>query len=409
MRLIFATSLFLLAVCTYGQKNSKIIIGSIDSIYSNILKEGRRILVHMPMTETDEFSPKQKYPVIYVLDGESLFQSVVAITEGLSGGSGNFTYPKMIVVGITNTDRTRDLTPTNSTDGTVMPGFLLETSGGGKSFNSFLEKELIPYIDSHYSAAPYRVIIGHSLGGLAVISYLINQKNLFNSFVAIDPSMWWDKLNFLQKTKEVLKNNKFENNTLFLAIANTMDKKLTLQTVTKDKSVNSIPIRSILDFDSFLKEQKNNKLIYKSKFYSDYDHGSVPLVAEYDALPFIFNFYTLNFPFNNFFDPNYKNDDILINHYKKVSERMGYEIPPPGEFVNAVAHQLMGSNQLDRAYKFLKLNIDNYPESFKPFDAMGDFYQAKKDNDKANEYYLKALGLKENPDIRTKIEKLKTN
>ncbi len=88
---------------------------------------------------------------------------------------------------------------------------------------------------------------------------------------------------------------------------------------------------------------------------------------------------------------------------------MGYKISPPGEFVDALAHQLTDSKQFDRAYKFLQLNIDNYPDSYKPYESMGDFYQAKGDTTKAKEYYLKALTKKENSEIKTKIEKIKIN
>lgn len=211
---------------------------------------------------------------------------------------------------------------------------------------------------------------------------------------------------FLKQSKERFQKIKFNNISLFVAIANTMDKKLTLQNVTKDTNPNSLPIRSILDFDGFAKE-KSSDLIYKSKYYGDYDHGSVSLVAVYDALPFIFNFYALDFPFREFFDPSYKDDRLLINHYNKVSERMGYKVSPPGEFVDALAHQLMDSNQPDRAYKFLQLNVSNYPGSYKPYESMGDYYLAKKDKVQAEEFYLKALAIKENAGIRTKIEKLR--
>ncbi len=407
MRLLLIALLAFLSATTFGQTDNKIVIGNTDSLYSSTLKENRKFLVHMPMTKADEFSLNPKYPVIYVLDAD--FLTAVTISEKLSGGSGNFGYPKMIIVAIENTDRTRDLTPTHSTDGTVMPSFLLETSGGGENFNTFLENELIPYIDSHYPAAPYRAIIGHSLGGLTVINNLIRQNSLFNGFIAIDPSMWWDKLSFLKQAEQAIQKKHFVNKTLYLAIANTMDKKFTLQSVLKDKTSNTLPIRSTLALDQFLKQHKNNGLIYKSKYYNDYDHGGIPLVAVNDGLPFIFNFYALNFPFNDFFNPSYKNDSILINHYKKLSERMGYKISPPGEFVDALAHQLTDSKQFDRAYKFLQLNIDNYPDSYKPYESMGDFYQAKGDNTKAKEYYLKALTKKENSEIKTKIEKLKIN
>ena len=399
--------LLCLAVTIYGQGYNKIVIGYNDSIHSKILNENRKLLIHLPMTEPDEFSPNQKYPVVYVLDGESLFLSTVAITEGLGGGSGNFNAPKMIVVGITNTDRTRDLTPTHTTDSTVMPNFLLANSGGGEKFLSFLEKELIPHVDSLYPAAPYRVLIGHSFGGLIAMDALVTYKNLFNAFVAIDPSMWWDNLNFLKQSEESLQKNTFSNTSLFLAIANTMNKKLTLQTVTKDKSSSSLPIRAILELDKFIKAQKNNGLIYKSKYYNDYDHGGVPFVAEYDGLPFIFSFYGINFPFPEFFNPTFKNDDTLINHYKMVSSRIGYNISPPGELVNAVAHQLMGMNQPDRAHKYYQLNIDNYPKSYMPYDAMGEYWEFKGEKARAKKYYQKALAIKDVPGIRTKVEKLK--
>ncbi len=398
IQLVFSCS------CAHAQTRTQLILGTVDSVYSKTLQEYRKVLVHLPLTDPDEFSPDQKYPVVYVLDGD--FLSAVTISENLSSGSGNFRYPKMIVVAVTNTDRTRDLTPTYSTEGTIMPGFLLKTSGGGKRFNEFLEKELIPYIDSNYPAAPYRAIVGHSFGGLSVISSLMNQESLFNAFIAIDPSMWWDKTNFLAQAKQALQQNKYENKRLFLAIANSMDKKFTLQTVVKDKTPKTLHVRAILQLDQWIKQNKKNGLIYSSKYYRDYNHGGVPLVAMNDGLPFIFNFYTLDFPFQEFFDPAYKNDSILIKHYKKVSSVMGYDVPPPGEFVDALAHQLRGSNLFDRAYNFLQLNIDNYPDSFRPYESMGDFYQAKGNTPKAKEYYLQALTKKDKPEIRSKLEKL---
>jgi uncharacterized protein len=229
------------AILTYGQGNKQIVIGVRDTIFSKVLDEKRTLLVHLPLTEPDVFAPGQKYPVVYVLEGESLFYSVVAISEQLSGGSGNYMYPKMIVVGIMNTDRTRDLTPTHSTNSTVMPSFLLSNSGGGEKFLSFFRNELIPHIDSTYAAAPFRVIIGHSFGGLTAIHALMKHQGLFNSVVAIDPSMWWDNQKFLEASKAALLKNSYAGYSLFMAIANSMSKNLTLQTAPKTKRRAALP------------------------------------------------------------------------------------------------------------------------------------------------------------------------
>jgi tetratricopeptide (TPR) repeat protein len=85
---------------------------------------------------------------------------------------------------------------------------------------------------------------------------------------------------------------------------------------------------------------------------------------------------------------------------------MNYEVKEPGEFVDAIAHQLLDSKQFDRAYKFFKLNVDNYPDSYKSYDSMGDFYKAKGDTTVAAKYYNKALSIKNNSETKRKLEDL---
>lgn len=88
--------------------------------------------------------------------------------------------PEMIVVGIMSKDRGCDLTPTHSIlgrDGTVDPDF--ENSGGGEKFTSFIQKELMPYMESHYNTQPYRMFVGHSLGGLCVLNSLVDHPGRY--------------------------------------------------------------------------------------------------------------------------------------------------------------------------------------------------------------------------------------
>src|SRR4051794_11383779 len=107
---LFILSAFII-LSVQGQKDNKIVIGKIDSVYSNILNEQRKIWIYTPDMTSGNLN--QRYPVLYLLDGDGHFASVVGMIQQLSQVNGNNVYPEMIVVGIPNTDRTRDLTPTH--------------------------------------------------------------------------------------------------------------------------------------------------------------------------------------------------------------------------------------------------------------------------------------------------------
>jgi predicted alpha/beta superfamily hydrolase len=402
MRSISILLLLLASTTIHAQVNNQIIIGNADSVYSKILNENRKIWIYVPDNNSpDGVFAKQHYPVIYILDGwEPTFSSVVNIVQLLSGGSGNLAYPQMIVVGIPNTNRTRDLTPTHIISAPMMDSMSASVSGGGEKFISFIEKELIPHIDSLYPTAPYRTFIGHSLGGLMSVYTMMNHRKLFNSYVAIDPSMFWDDQKILSQAKETLEKNKFEGTSLFLAIANSMNN-------GSDTSIIGPIMRATFQLGDYLLTNKTNGLISASKYYPEYDHQSVPLIAQYDALRFIFNFYNYNFPFAEFFNPSYKSDSLLSNHYKMISKRMGYTVSPPEQFVNGIGYQLMSMNQLDRAKYFFEMNIENYPTSFNAYDSMGDLFEKKGNKEKAIGYYSKSLSIRETADTRQKLEKLK--
>ena len=171
-------------------KNTTIVIGRVDSVTSTVLQEKRKLWVYVPASASDLTYAKQRYPVLYLLDGDAHFAAVVGMVQQLSAVNGNTVCPEMIIVGIPNTNRTRDLTPTSVTSAPGLPAEALKTSGGGENFTAFLEKELIPYIDAHYPTLPHRTLVGHSLGGLLVMNTLLHHPTLFENYVALDPSMW---------------------------------------------------------------------------------------------------------------------------------------------------------------------------------------------------------------------------
>jgi hypothetical protein len=330
--------------------------------------------------------------------------------QQLSQVNGNTVCPEMIVVGIPNTDRTRDLTPTHMAVDpfTKDSSAFLKTSGGGENFIAFMEKELMPFIESKYPTAPYKMLIGHSLGGLAVMQTLVHHPQLFNSYICIDPSMWWDNKRLLNETKAFLKNTKLERKSLYLGIANTMDEGMDINKVAKDTAVETEHIRAILELQTALESSKQSGLRYKGKFYGDDSHGSAPLITEYDALRFFFDFYNLKFGMGDFTDTT----DALVRkiekHFINASKQMGYKISPPESLVNALGYEFLSSKQFGKAGSFFKMNVENYPNSVNVYDSFADYLIAMKDTANAIIQLKKALAIKENETSRKKLKEIES-
>jgi predicted alpha/beta superfamily hydrolase len=401
-------SLLVLLVITLevrSQTDNKVVIGKIDSINSRILSEQRKIWIYTP--DMTSGGPAQRWPVLYLLDGDAHFPSVVGMIQQMSQVNGNSVFPEMIVVGIPNTDRTRDLTPTHvSSDPPMMDSNFSKSSGGGENFVAFLEKELIPHIDSAYRTAPYRVLVGHSFGGLTVMNVLANHTRLFNAYVAIDPSMWYDRQRFLAATEKKLGERKYEGTRLFLGIANTMPDGMTLAKMKKDTSSDTRHIRSIFALSEFLKTNPQNGLLSSSKYYGDDNHGSVPLISEYDGLRYIFDYYKFNFSPRDFADTSAHIAMKFKKHYDIVSKNMGYRVTPPELNINALGYYAMSNKQYDIAASLFQLNIENYPNSGNTYDSYGDLLLARKDTANAIASFNKALSVQENSATRQKLNAL---
>src|SRR6185503_17329473 len=151
------------------KKVQDINIGKKYSMRSKILKEERPYWVYLP-NSYDERNKKQRFPVLYLLDGDAHFQSASGVVQFMSSGQ----IPEMIVVAIPNTNRTRDLTPTHSKIGfDGNEATFLESSGGGDTFLKFMREELFAQIDSKFHTLPARILVGHSFGGLLAIHTLL--------------------------------------------------------------------------------------------------------------------------------------------------------------------------------------------------------------------------------------------
>ena len=191
-------ALLLMLAVAQADGGTPLEIGRTYHIESRILGETRVIDVWLPASYRSDST--RRYPLLLVLDGEFEHQ-IAASIAGFYAETGQV--PEMIVVGVRNTNRQRDMT-TPAVGGFQLPPEVSE-AGGAQRFLSFLGDELLPYLDRRYRTAPLRVITGHSLGGLLAIYALGKRPELFTGYVLMEPSAWWNGGHEVEQAKGVLR------------------------------------------------------------------------------------------------------------------------------------------------------------------------------------------------------------
>jgi predicted alpha/beta superfamily hydrolase len=390
MKQLIALSILILNLTflTSAQNEEKISIGEKVTLFSKILNENRKLWIYTPDQTSIAQASDKRYPVLYLLDGEVQFYSTVGLIQQLSQANLNSMLPEMIVVGIENTNRYRDLIPKANT---------------ASPFVSFIEKELFEYVDANYKTAPYRVLTAHSLGGLLAIDILTKQPEMFNAYVAIDPSMWYAGEQFLNNAITQLPNQKLNNRKLFVGVANSLPENVSMKNIGKNKSPETQHLRSILKMGDFFNKQPINGIQYKQKFYEMETHNSVPLITQYDGLRFIFDYYNSKLGEKDFQDSTSLIATKLKNHYQKVSKELGYTVAPPEQFINFIAYDALSKKQFSKARSLYLLNIENYPSSNTALAAYADFLAVMKETANATKFYQQSLLLKEDKSIRQRM------
>lgn len=190
------------------------VLGTIDKIQSAILGEARTLNIYLPVGYSQDSSIT--YPVIYLLDGskDEDFIHIVGIVQFLTMIE---SMPKSVVVGIANIDRRRDFTfPTNvDKDKRDYP-----TTGGSAEFMKFIENELQPFIQKKYKVNQTKTIIGQSLGGLLAIEILLKKPFLFDNYLVISPSLWWDNESLLKAAPVMLTKQTLANIKIYISVGN---------------------------------------------------------------------------------------------------------------------------------------------------------------------------------------------
>jgi hypothetical protein len=241
----------------------------------------------------------------------------------------------------------------------------------------------MPHIEQNYKAAPFKILAGHSVGGLSSVYCLYAHPEMFDAFIAVSPSLWWDKgyaINYAKQHSDWPTNGRHK----FLFLADCPEVGPFNEYVNR--------------FNALLKTTRPPRLDYRYMHYPQETHGSTAARAYYDGIRFIYP------------EWNIATTDttaaLIKQHYQRLAERLGYKVEPPMGMVNDWALRFLNdSKTIDDAIELFRLNTVNFPDSADAFGLLGDAYVRKGDKRAAATNFQKSLELSPN---NTQIqEKLK--
>lgn len=245
-------------------KTTPLTIGEKIEFHSEILNENRILNIYLPNGYSKD--SLKTYPIIYLLDG-SIDEDFIHISGLVEFGSFSWInmIPESIVVGISNIDRKRDFTyPTNNKkDKDDFP-----TTGKSENFINFIEKELQPFIENNYKIDSIKTLIGQSLGGLLATEILFKKPELFDNYIIVSPSLWWDDESLLKYTPTLYKSKK----SIFIAVG-------------KEGQIMERTAKELYDKLKLLKKENTNLYF---EFFENQNHGDALHLAVYNAFEKIF-------------------------------------------------------------------------------------------------------------------------
>lgn len=181
-------------------------------LVSRIMGEERRINVYLP---TGYAAGTGRFPVLYMPDGgaEEDFPHVAGTIDSLIARR---LIRPVLVVGVENTERRRDMTgPTVvGSDSAIAPRV-----GGSAAFRAFFRDELMLEVRRRYRVTDESGIVGESLAGLFVVETFLLEPELFRHYIALSPSLWWNREELVQSSGARLAGMCAAPRTFYLASA----------------------------------------------------------------------------------------------------------------------------------------------------------------------------------------------
>ena len=323
-----------------------VVIGERWEMQSEILDETRRLTVGTP-SGYDE--GQERYPVVFVLDGGAHFHHTTGTADFLAR---NGRVPPVIVVAISNTDRTRDLSPPSSVETEVE---LFPTHGGADDFLRFITDELTPWVDERYRTRPHRVLIGHSLGGLFALHALVTRPDVFDAYIAISPSLQWNDQHLVERAETAFEAMDELTVDLYLTVGN--EGGALLGGVRKLSGV----------FD----EHAPAGFRWAFRLMEEETHGSVPLRSTRQGLEAIFAGWDLHDVMTTFDQGGLEAVDA---YYRRGGERFGYERSTPDGKLLRIVLRLLSDDRLDEAADVLLHDPEQWPPPSSLLYRLGEGY-----------------------------------
>ncbi len=342
-------------------QGTDIVIGRTVPLNSKVL--GRDVNVQVSLPEGYD-AGAARYPVLCVLNGAFTFGYEHGVVQVLSRMQA---IPGMIVVGVPGFD-----------DGGYVPTPFEqrgETPTAADRSIRFLKEELIPFVERNYRTNPFRILYGHSVGGLFTIYTMFNFPELFSGYIAGSP---WFQVNDGYWLKNIDKLAKERN----------LNGKLLFMTVGKGEA--DLTVETYKDLEKWFNAASLPGLARKSAWVEG-DHGSMVGRNTYDGLQFIFDGWKLPDALLRTADIE-KIEAALADgtaHWKKY----GFEDTDllSEVRVNALGYQLLNRGARAEAVRLFAFNIKRFPKSFNALDSLAEAYMISGDKENAVKYYRLAV------------------
>lgn len=311
-------------------------IGHRYRIESQVLRETRSYAVHKPGGY--DFSD-QRYGVVVLLDAEWNFNHVSATVDQLAATGRAM---PMLVVGIDNTDRTRDLTPPITT-GKPEDKPQFGTVGGAANFLAFIADELLPHIDRTYRTRPTRILIGHSFGGLFAVHALFNRPEVFKAYIVISPSLWWDNQLLAKQADQFVA----EHTDLRTAVYMTMGNEGGAMLGGAQKVIGALSASPANIGSTF-------------RHWPEESHGSVVMRSVYEGIEWLSEIYYTHEPPRVYEESGLQ---FFDKRFDRISQYLGYEVKVPEHVLMDVHQYLLSQKRPKESLQVLQRLQQLYPSS----------------------------------------------